>query len=383
MLSCARKSMDEFTLKKVKESLKSELDWEYIIKNAGEHGLLPLLHHNLSKLDEGDVPENVLDYLRKQYNVNVAKNLLYYEELGTVLRVFKEEVIEVIVLKGAALAEIVYKDIGLRPFSDVDLLIQKRNLPGAKKILSELGYILDEEVSPEKYNEEFGCDLYFAGEKNIIEIHWDIVRKLGSDRFMRIDIEKIWDRALPTLISGVDTYVMSAEDQLLHLCIHLPKHRYNRLIWLCDILEVVRHNEIDWELMMSFSEEYRTKAHMYYGLKFSDELLGPEIPPEVLEKLKPNLLERMVVRPVLKDILSNDRNIMPIFNLMKILLIDRYPDRLRYLWIYIFPPVESLKRKYSVSGSKVYLYYIIHPLYVLFETARRLLAIVGFRTKKS
>ncbi|MDY6932266.1 MAG: nucleotidyltransferase family protein [Halobacteriota archaeon] len=376
--------MDETTLKKVKESISSDLDWEYIIKNGAEHGILPLLHLNLSKLDkECGISEKVLDYLRKQYNVNVAKNLTYYEELGKVLRVFKDEGIGTIVLKGAALAETVYGDIGLRPFSDVDLLIKKENLPEAKKILTDMGYKLDEEVSPEKYNEEYGCDLYFAGKRNIIEIHWDILRKLGSDRFMRIDIRDIWERARPASISGVDTLIMSPEDQLLHLCIHLPKHRYNRLIWLCDILEVVRHYDIEWDQIIRSSEVYKTKAHMYYGLQFSDEMLGPEVPPEVLRKLRPNPLERMMVRPVLKDVLSEDRRIMPIFNLMKLLLIDRHSDRMRYLWIYIFPPVESLKRKYSVSGSIVYFYYVLHPIYVLSKTARRLLAIIRFNKTKS
>ncbi|MDY6865830.1 MAG: nucleotidyltransferase family protein [Halobacteriota archaeon] len=375
--------MDDTTLKIVKGALKFDLNWEYVVRNGAEHGILPLLHHNLSKLDEGLVPENIMVYLRKQYNVNVAKNLTYYEELGKVLRVFREEGIGTIILKGAALAETVYGDIGLRPFSDVDLLIKKENLSEAKKILSEMGYMLDEEVSPEKYNEEYGCDLYYAGKKNIIEIHWNILRKLGSDRFMRIDIRDIWERARPASISGVDTLVMSPEDQLLHLCIHLPKHRYNRLIWLCDILEVVKHYNIDWDQIIRSSEDCRTKAHIYYGLQFSDEMLGPEVPPEVLRRLRPNPLERMLVRPVLKDVLSDDRRIMPIFNLMKLFLIDKHTDRIRYLWIYIFPPVESLERKYSVSGSRVYFYYILHPFYVIFTTARRFLAIFGFSKKKS
>ena len=73
---------------------------------------------------------------------------------------------------------------------------------------------------------------------------------------------------------------------------------------------------------------------------------------------------------------------MPIFNLMKILLIDRKRDRLRYLWAYIFPPVELLARMYSVSGKRVYLYYIVHPVHVWFKTVRRLAAIVGPSSKK-
>jgi len=234
----------------------------------------------------------------------------------------------------------------------------------------------------DRYNEEFGCDLYYTGKVNILEIHWDILRKTKSDRYTRVEIEKIWDRAVPAKIAGVDTLMMSPEDMLLHFCVHLPKHRYNRLIWLCDVLEIIEQTDIDWEYVIEIAEKYRTKAYMYYGLHFTDVLLGCDIPEEVLNELKPPWLEREVLNTVLKDVLSTDRKIMPIFNLMKILLIDRKRDRIMYLGAYLFPPVESLARMYSVSGNTVYLYYIVHPIYVLFKTVKRLAAIVGSSARK-
>jgi len=384
LLCCARTSIDKATIIKVKEALNCRLNWNYIIETALQHGIAPLLYHNLSEMaDDGNgIPEKVVGYLRKLYNGNVARNILLYNDLSKVLKAFKHAGIDVIVLKGAALAETVYHDIGLRPLSDIDLLVRKKDLGIAKKTLSELGYMLDEEVSPEKYNEEFGCDLYYTGKVNILEIHWDIVRKTKSDRYTRIEIGRIWERAMPAKIAGVDTLVMSPEDMLLHSCVHLPKHRYNRLIWLSDIVEIIEHNDIDWGYVIESAEEYRTKAYIYYGLHFTDVLLGCDIPEKVLNELKPPLVERMVLSTVLKDVLSRERKIMPVFNLMKLLLIDRKRDRLRYFGTYLFPPVESLARMYSVSGKRVYFYYIVHPVHVWFKTVRRLAAIVGSRTKK-
>ena len=382
LLSCARKGMDKATSQKVKAVLNSGLDWTYIIETALQHGIAPLLYYNLSELADERVPEKVVEYLRKLYNGNVARNILVYDALSKVLKAFKDAGIEVIVLKGAALAETIYHDIGLRPFSDVDILVRERDLQSAKKQLPGLGYRLDEAVSPEKYNEEFGCDLYYTGKVNILEIHWDILRKIKSDRYTRVKIEKIWDRAVPAKIAGVDALVMSPEDMLLHFCVHLPKHRYNRLIWLCDVFEIIAHTDIDWEYVIESAENYRTKAYMYYGLHFTGVLLGGDIPERVLKALKPPLVERMVLNTVLNDVLSSERRIMPVFNLMKILLIDRKRDRFKYLGAYIAPPAESLARMYSVSGKKVYVYYIVHPVYVLFKTVKRLAAIVGSRVKK-
>ena len=382
LLCCARKGMDKAITQKVKEVLNSGLDWTYIIETAQQHGIAPLLYYNLSEIADKRVPGKVVEYLRKLYNGNVARNILVYDALSKVLKAFEHAGIDVIVLKGAALAETIYRDIGLRPFSDVDILVRESDLQSAKKQLSELGYRLDEEVSPEKYNEEFGCDLYYTGKVNILEIHWDILRKTKSDRYTRVEIEKIWERAVPAKIAGVDTLMMSPEDMLLHFCVHLPKHRYNRLIWLCDVLEIIEQTDIDWDYVIEIAEKYRIKAYMYYGLHFTDVLLGCDIPEEVLNELKPPWLERVVLNTVLKDVLSTDRKIMPIFNLMKILLIDRKRDRIMYLGAYLFPPVESLAHMYSVSGKKVYLYYIVHPVYVLFKTVKRLAAIGGSRVKK-
>ena len=380
LLCCTRTSMTKATIYELKEALSGKLDWNYILENALQHGIAPLLYHNLVKM--ADVPEEVMGHLRMHYNANVARNMLVYNELSTVLNAFEHAGIDVIVLKGAALAETVYRDIGLRPFADVDLLVRVKDLQRAKKKLAELGYILDEDVSPERYNEEFGCDLYYTGKVNVLEIHWDIMRKTKSDRYARIEIERIWERAVPAKIAGVDTCVMAPEDMLLHFCVHLPKHRYNRLIWLCDVLEVIEHTDINWEYVIESAKKYRIRAYMYYGLHFSDVLLGCEVPEVVLNALKPPRIEIMVLSTVLKDVLSSERKIMPILNLMKLLLIDRVQDRLRYLWDYLFPPVDSLARMYSVSGKKVYLYYFVHPVYVWLETGKRLAVIVSSRAKK-
>ena len=218
LLGCERTSMDKAGITKVKEVLNGGLDWNYILETARQHGIAPLLYHHIKETADENVPEHVVEYLRTLYNGNVARNMLLYDALGTVLKAFKHAGIDVIVLKGAALAETVYRDIGLRPFRDVDILVQESDLQSARKKLSELDYILDEAVSPEWYNEEFGCDLDYTGKVNILEIHWDIVRKTGGDRYMEIEIERLWERAVPAKIAGVDTFVLSPEDTLLHLC---------------------------------------------------------------------------------------------------------------------------------------------------------------------
>ena len=373
--------MNEKVVCYVKEALNSRLDWNYIMKHALRHGISPLLYHNLSKIDNASiVPARIMEHLRGQYYATFTKNMHYYNELSKILHSLKDAGIEVIVLKGAALAEAVYGDIGLRPFGDVDFLVLEFDLQKTKQKLTEHGYILDEHVSPMKHNEKFGCDLNYVNNSNVFEIHWHIARKTGSDRYLKIEIDRMWKNARPARIADVDTFILSPEDLLFHLCIHLPKHRYNRLIWLCDIMEVIRHSNINWEYVLKNAKKYRAKAYMYYGLHFTDELLGCDgsgIPPNVLSELKPPRIETILFNSILNEILSNKRNVLPIFNLMRPLLIDRIQDRFKYLLEYIFPPVELLAHRYSVPGlKKIYFYYLINPIYLWFESIKRLRTLI-------
>ena len=375
---------DDADLHGIRDALGSEPDWEYLTRNALYHGVAPLLYRNLEGIDDVSlVPERVTAVLRERYYITLARNMIHYEELGTALRVFADAGIDVIVLKGGALAETVYRDIGLRPFSDVDILVREEDMQRAKEVMTKIGYVLDERISPEAHNEEFGCDLhYIINGGHVLEIHWHIARKTGNDRYTRILIDELWKRALPARIADVDTLVLSPEDLLLHLCIHLPRHRYNRLIWFCDIAEVVRQGDVDWDRLVDTAKECRAMAYMYYGLHFTDYLLGCDVPASVLDELKPSRFERKVFESIPRDLLPDKNNVLQINPMLKMFLIDRTFDRLRYLWEYFFPPIGVLARSYSVSGSRVYLYYIVHPLHLGIESIRRLLSITGSKVRR-
>ena len=375
LLHCAR--TDDADLHEIRDALGSVLDWEYLTMNALYHGVAPLLYRSLERIDDSSlIPKRNIAVLRKRYYITLARNMIHYGELKTALCMFADAKIDVIILKGGALAETIYQDIGLRPFSDVDILVREEDLKRAKDVMAEIGYVLDEHISPEEHNEEFGCDLHYVINKgHVLEIHWHIARMTGNDRYTRILIDELWKRALPARIADVDALVLSPEDLLLHLCIHLPRHRYNRLIWFCDISEVVRQEGIDWDRLVETSGRYRTMAYMYYGLHFTDNLLGCDVPASVLDELKPSRFERWVFDSIPRDLLPDKKNVLQVGPMLEVLLIDRTMDRFRYLGEYFFPPVRILARSYSVSGPRVYFYYIIHPLHLGIESIRRLLKI--------
>lgn len=158
-------------------------------------------------------------------------------------------------LKGAALAEMVYKNIALRPMEDIDLLISEKDLGRTKEALFEIGYRKTQYQNLTNPSEEHPFHLHFIKESSrchiIIELHWDIAKTP-----VEIEIAEVIQRTITANIWGTDAHVMCPDDFLLYLCWHTANHRFLRLIWLCDIAQVIKvyGEDINWDVIVQRSK---------------------------------------------------------------------------------------------------------------------------------
>ncbi|GAB4524424.1 MAG: hypothetical protein Fur0018_07970 [Anaerolineales bacterium] len=111
------------------------------------------------------IPAGLLDSLAPAYYETLARNTLLLQELGRILEAFEQAGIEVIVLKGAALAQTLYEDIGLRPMSDIDLLVRPEDVWRVWKIICSLGY------QSKVVGDELQC---FKDGNILVELHWTV-----------------------------------------------------------------------------------------------------------------------------------------------------------------------------------------------------------------
>ena len=116
-------------------------NWQTLIAEAGRHRVAPLLHQKIKKAGgRSMVPGDVVEKLKKQYLANASRNTILFHQLDIIVSNLNEKNIPVILLKGAHLAEFVYKDISLRPMSDIDILVKKEDLAKVVKIAFSEGY---------------------------------------------------------------------------------------------------------------------------------------------------------------------------------------------------------------------------------------------------
>jgi hypothetical protein len=137
-------------------------------------------------------------------------------------------------LKGAALGATVYADPGLRPMTDVDLLVPPDRLDPALDALARAGF-----STPREGEKNFWSDAYFnlpvraPGEhERLVEIHWSIAQ---AGRHAP-DVDGLFARARIVEPEGRALRVPGAADLLLHQALHHSYHYYEpKLLWIYDI----------------------------------------------------------------------------------------------------------------------------------------------------
>ena len=215
-------------------------DWRALLEEAEKRALTLTLYYRL-RVAHGEalVPEWVWEHLQTVYLAATARNMVMLHHAAGILRTLQERGIEVIVLKGLYLVEQVYPEIGLRTFSDLDLLVRREQLADALTLMQNQGYRLSTWYDPQAQNTDIKhLPPLEKAQYPTLELHWSI---LEEDEPFEIEAAGLWERAVETTIAGVKTRALDSEDFLLHLALHFTyQHRLRGgLRNLYDIAEVL------------------------------------------------------------------------------------------------------------------------------------------------
>jgi hypothetical protein len=187
---------------RIRQILQHRLDWERLLKLAEHHGLVPLLYRRLSTAMDA-AQSAWLEPLRQQDKTNAHRTLCLTLELLNIHRHLAARGLEALPYKGPVLAEILYGNVALREFSDLDLLTRSRDLPAVKSALAELEYEPGLHLSPaaERAYLRSGYEYTFDGThgRNLIEIKWQVLPGFYSIGF---DVGDFFKRAVAITVNG-------------------------------------------------------------------------------------------------------------------------------------------------------------------------------------
>jgi hypothetical protein len=245
---CARAEVDPALTHQLARLLSEFSGWEEISAQAEMHGLGPLLYVH-SKATGTPLSPTVNRELQGLYLRHRQANRLRTGVLREVLAAFSAAGIQALVLKGAALSHLVYPEPGLRPMSDVDLLVRKAEARHALSLLVGLGFSASPPGNgplPEKSLAK--AVLVTEGLPVSLDIHHDLCE--GFDP-LSLTMDELVDTPLPFSLGGTTAYTLGHAEMLWHLCRHLIIHGIGnplRFIWLADVVGFAERfqNDIDW-----------------------------------------------------------------------------------------------------------------------------------------
>ena len=310
----------------------SALDWSLLQRLVRHHRVGPLLSYSLRRSRIRGIP----DWLRSEWDVQrhetVATALYHVQALEELAGLFEAHDIPFILLKGEALSKTCYPDEGLRPYTDIDLLIKEGSYETAKAALTECGFCLRYPHLETEKRELFGeVEFDRQGPRTLtVDLHWDTLMASWGPPSLLSGTEA-WSVAEQIQIGGRLVPILGGETLLLHLCVHFTfHHAFDGLILLCDLFLVLRRegSRIDWDRLLRKADRYRCRYAVYYALTCVQSLLGAHIPSPILKRLRPAVPVRLLM-PV-TQLLLRDRPVPQMLErYVKFLLIDDQAGRWR------------------------------------------------------
>ncbi|MEZ6183456.1 MAG: nucleotidyltransferase family protein [Planctomycetota bacterium] len=333
-------------------------DWLEFVVLAEDNATVPLVAKSLERAGVwGQVPDALRGRMQATSERIARANQARLEVAKRFLRRFEEEGIPVVILKGVLFAETIYRDATYKRMNDIDILVRKEDLERIFDVYEELEFFSAAEVmggSPreqEKWSHH--APPFFSRDLNcMIGTHWGLITPLSP---LTIDYDQIWSRVEEHDFYGIRVLGMCAEDNLHHLCVHLPYYKTG-VRELADLYNLVRATPgFDWARFEDAMRRAGSEDWVYHALSLADRLCPIPAVTALLARLRPQ-----VSRGILKDTAKKTQRLarllrIRVTHLSKIeklfseLNQSSEPGEMRRIYLsawreVLFPPGEAVER---------------------------------------
>jgi hypothetical protein len=200
------------------------------------------------KVRDSEMRESqIAELFHAQYRYQSLRAALHERNLKRVIPLLRSEGIEPLLVKGWAMARL-YPEPGMRPYVDLDLCVLPADYARAASVL--------------KRGE---CD----------DVQVDLHDGFGKFYDRRTD--DIFARSRLVRLDDLDVRVLSPEDDLRFICLHLLRHGGVQPLWLCDVAVLLerRLDDFDWDRCLAGSAREADWIACAIGL--AHQLLGVDL----------------------------------------------------------------------------------------------------------
>jgi putative nucleotidyltransferase-like protein len=184
--------------------------------------------------------------LQEAYRFHTIRSALREHSLKQAISFLAAAGVEPILVKGWAIARL-YPEPGLRPYGDFDLVVRPKDYEAASSAAKEI-------------RGEYGVDLHS-----------------GFDELDYHSFDELYARSTLVKLDDLDVRVLSPEDHLRVLCLHMLHHSAFRPLWLCDIAVAVETRAPDFNWDICLGKNPRRADWIACSIGLAHRLLGANI----------------------------------------------------------------------------------------------------------
>lgn len=352
--------------------IKNRINWSYLIGYAIREGIIPLLYKRITELPPGFFPVNEKKKIKNIYLNIIAKNLIYNKKLDELLDFFYRKGIDAIPIKGPVLSMQSYDDVALREYCDLDFLVKSQDFPLVIELMISQGY-----QSLIFYNDKIkyfwklsGRDFHFFKNQIYIDLHQRLIQ---GPLFFKLPEEE-WRNLITVSFGSMDVKVLSPEYTIILLSLHGTKHIWSKLKVIVDFAYFLFSiNDIRWPVVFSIANRMGCYRIFCASLKLSHDILGLEIPLDILAKfegdIKINRLVERFKKHCFSDLIEETSFSSFLFIFSSL---DSFKKKVQYLCFYLFTPSAGDFVMIRLPDCLYPLYFIIRPLRQLFKYIKKI-----------
>lgn len=153
------------------------------------------------------------------------------------------------------------------------------------------------------------------------------------------------------------------------LCVHGSKHFWERLLWILDVAQLIRTQEVDWTLLKEIAAKLKSTRVLLLGLHLAHDLFHAPLPGELLEEIARDSAVQELAEKVCEQyagISAPAAGAVP-RAWFRIRLRDGIGQGLRHTWRLALSPTESDRRKVPLPIWLAPFYMLVRPWRLLRE----------------
>jgi hypothetical protein len=274
------------------------LNWDRLTACALRENAVTLLDDCVARAPESLLPAEQRDRIGRLALIWTFKLKLLERRLQESLRVLSRAGIEVILLKGAALAATTYRSFTERPMADIDLLVDPARASEAHELMQRNGWILDSSGHPSGAWDDHHhlpplCDTNGSGLK--LEIH---VAPIPPGHPFKLDFAYITSTSQRLPLGDVQVRVPEKHVHAVHAAIHFAwSHHFESggMNAFRDLAALEASGRFSWTRFVEIAQQTGAEACCYWTVRLARSLGGLAISQEVLRELAPPISEPLLL----------------------------------------------------------------------------------------